>query len=270
MLSVSAQIHFPPLASEAENAELIRLIAAESVFTPVRYGPAEPLRHSFNLNAIANWSRELSIDKKSYWAGSKKDTGGSIYVCHGQGAPSASVSLWTDMQTLAEVTSAKDLLLKIAERFGVIYGYAHFLSPSEIQALSPADVLVQSGPSSYVLSVTRWQLVRCIPELFFFNLFGPAYVECFGGVRRVLEVCPGKAQAIANGAAALQLTSDACDFVQNAEAVTELRATIKRALGPDFFFDKDAKFDKTYKVPQLQWKERIRRPIFPIKLGASL
>jgi hypothetical protein len=267
MVNVFAQIHFRPLADESESAELISLIAADPVFAPVRYGSSEPLDNLFSSNAAATWSRWLMSDKNGYWSGSKDDTGGAIHVCHGQGMPSAAVSLWSNMQTSTEATSAMNLLLRIAGRFGAIYGYVHFLTPSEICVLAPTDVLVQSGPSSYMLSVTRWKLVRCIPELFFFNLFGPAYVECFGGVQRVLDICAGKAQALANGVVALQLANGACDFVENAEAVAELRAKTKRALGPDFFFDKDAKFDKTYKVPQLQWKEPMRRPILPVGNG---
>lgn len=150
---------------------------------------------------------------------------------------------------------------QLVGRFGATYGLIHYLGPAEIKALAGSDTVTGDEYNPPMLVVTRWDLVRCLPNLYWANIFGPEYVSLFGGIERVRQAPASVIREIAAETIYLQLSDDMRDVENRHAEMAERRECTKRFLGADCFFNDETRFKGRYRVPELGWEEPARPPL---------
>ena len=264
MSTTFAQLYFPAITEHGQLAELLRLMCRSDALTPARYDEVEPIRQAFNVNQIDAIAERLVSANQFYWTGTRGAASGSIRLRSGKGKQTASLSIWTDVERLSNPEELTGLIRDTVTRFGASYGYVHYLSQQEMKKLAGADtVLGGDGYNPPMMSVTRWKLVRCLPNLYWANVFGPEYVALFGGSDRVASAPAQIVGQLAPDTFYLQLTGDMLDFSTHHAEVDALRERTKQYLGADCFFDYESGFNGTYRVPNLGWEEPARPPLRP-------
>jgi len=265
------------LASIEKGRQLLEIVLRCFPFhTPERYGCVEPLKQEFtsDLNdALKSWKEPLFIMAKRsprfhLMVNFRKPKSG-------RDTPPSSISLFRfDVVPKEGFLAVRDFLCQISEGFGVLYGWAHILTATELEGRladvrrrQPASASSEArkfaddhmrrriaregfAPVLRGMITTRLQLERCLPDLRCFNLFGPEYVKMFGR-ERLLSTPAGEVNELFNGGVCLSLANCLED---NQEAYEEFRLRSQRCknhLGSDAFCDPDAPSEHRYRVPDL-------------------
>lgn len=66
------------------------------------------------------------------------------------------------------------------------------------------------------------------------------------------------------------LSDNMLDFQTHYSELDALRERVKQHLGPDCFFDYQARFKRTYRVPNVGWEEPPRPPLRPDDPGKPM
>lgn len=268
--STFAEISFPSITDADQLTYLLRLMCRDRSLTIARYDSREPIRKAFSTDRIDEIARSLIDTKTLYWIGVGGVASGSISLRKGLGKQSGWLSVWTNVERMDSVDTLMDLLTGVASRFGATYGYVHYMSPPEIKRGGINDTVCGNASNPPFMIMTRWQLVRCLPDLYWGNIFGPEYVALFGGRDRMLSAPAPVIKELAPDTFYLQLSVDILDFVNRYKEIDALRERVKEHLGRECFFDYKAQFSKKYRVPDLGWKEPARPPLTPEALMKSL
>ena len=238
-------------------------MCAYKSLTPTRYGEVQPFRSTFDRTRVAEMAQSLLSASSFYWDCERRVASGTISPQHGRGRKSASLSVLTSVERLDPPEILIDFLQKAASRLGAIIGYVHRLCKVDSQRAAVSD-------GSPRLGLYRWQLVRCIPDLYWANVFGPEYVALFGGAERVRSAPAPVVRELAPDTFYIQLSGSMLDFETRYAEISAVREQVKQHLGADCFFDYEAKFAKKYRVPDLGWEEPARAPMTVEEIIESL
>lgn len=264
-----AEVSFPVITESSQLADLFRLMCKHRSLTIARYDSHEPIRRIFAVDSIDDIARSLIDTKTLYWIGIDHIASGAIDLRKGLGKQTAWLSVWTNVDKLESASILSELLMDVASRFGATYGYMHYISDPEIRNGNIGDTVKGNASNPSMMVMTRWKLVRCLPDLYWANIFGPEYVELFGGRERVLSTPAPTIKELAPNTFYIQLSNDILDFVNRYDEIDALRERVKEHLGRDCFFDYETKFGGVYRVPNLGWKEPSRPPLTPEALMKS-
>jgi len=261
MSTTFAEVFFPSVHQTPQLAEVLKIMCRSKAWTPAKYGENEPIRTVFDANEIEVMAERLLPLGTIYWKGGDGFSNGALSLGQGRGKKTASLSIWTDLERLNDTSDLSRVIHEVSARFGASYGFVHYLSEPERKRLSGSDTIMGNENTPHSLMISRWQLVRCLPNLYWANVFGPEYVTLFGGRDRVASAPAAIVKELAPDTFYIQLTENMLDFASRHAEVDELRERVKKHLGADCFFDYETRFNGRYRVPNLGWEEPSRPPI---------
>lgn len=254
MADVALTVFIPKITAPEQLAKLLKLICAHPDLIPVKYGDHEPLRTRFDRQKIDEIAVRMFPGTNFFWSTRTKAGRGTLYLRNGRGKATCTLKLNNDSSEVGAVASTVALLREIVELSDMTFGFMHYLTDGEVSQMTGTDSIsgYLSGP--LFLSVTRWQLVRCLPELYWANVFGPEYTEMFGR-DRVLSAPAAIVKELCENTFYIQLSENIFDLETRHDEIQQIRQRVKEHLGIDCFFDHSSGFEKKYRVPDTGWTE---------------
>jgi hypothetical protein len=237
MSTTFARIFFPPINLRSQLADLLRIMCESKALTLAKYADCDPIRTVFDAGRIDDMADRLLPLNTFYWNGIDGITKGAISLGQGRGKQTASLSVGTDIEQFDHPNDLPEAIQKVATRFGASYGFVHYLSEAEVTRLSGSDTIVGNEYNPYMLMISRWKLVRCLPNLDWGNIFGPEYVALFGGRDRVAAAPAAIVKELSPNTFYIQLSDNMLDFAMRHAQVDAVRERVKEYLGADCFFD---------------------------------
>ncbi|PKA06455.1 hypothetical protein [Leptospira harrisiae] len=149
-----------------------------------------------------------------------------------------------------EIVSLKNFIIKSSKEFHAEFGYLHpIYNEKEFESFVAADINLYSNFQNPSLYISSFKIKKCIPNLFWFTIFGPTYVNFFGKAK--IETIPCyKISKLSNKLYAIQLTKDILDLKNNFQEFDEIRNKAKKHLGLNAFFNPVLKPDFKYETPK--------------------
>jgi hypothetical protein len=127
------------------------------------------------------------------------------------------------------------------------YGVLHLFHLDDLFTGSHGGHLFGDVRGTPVFAVSERGLKECLPDLAWGNIFGPPYVELFGGADRMRSVPAPLVIELGPERFFLQLTDDISDVQHDRAALTAAREAAKEHLGADCF----AGFPGSLRAPRL-------------------
>jgi hypothetical protein len=265
-----AQIILPPITESSQLATIFESLSQYKTLTPFKYGEVDPMRDIFDANKISEISERHFRAFHLAWYSAKNVSLGSIMPNFGRGKTTAYFSISTSIERISPPDMLVDLIQDVFRRSKGIYGYIHYLSEAELQRLAKSDTIKCYNANSPTFGVNRFQLVRCLPNLYWANVFGPEYVALFGGAERLRSAPAPIVKELAPNIFYIQLSDNMLDFATRHSEIDAVRERVKQHLGADCFFDYEATFTRKYRVPNLGWEEPSRPPMTVEEIIQSL
>ncbi len=254
-------LHTQPLSAPAELESILTDLCRVKELAPTKYGSHEPFRLTFDPSKIKEVTAELVAWPEFYWRCAKRINGGVVRTRFGQGQPSGEVSVWVHSENSEIMYRLRDILINTSQILPVHYGYVHALCDQDFRKGMMTYTTTRNLTNGRTLKITRPSLMRCVPDLYWVNLFGPEYVAAFGR-QRFQDLPIGQAEEVSKDSFLIQLGPRFEAFFEGYDAIESSRHEIKRQAGCcDFFFDYTEGTKKSYRVPKLGWEGSCTWPI---------
>jgi hypothetical protein len=246
------------LDSPSSQLRFLELIeSAAPRLLPERFGPYEPYRGRYREDgkegALAAWR-----DDNFFWTA--PGVTGGVWSQSARIDPLGQIDIRSTDAAEDEVEHWTALLRAIATEFAAEYALVHPVSTldrirGELGGWLHFESLTDED--SMFLSIVPIQLQRYVPDVFWCTVFGPAYVELFGGRERVAALDVHASEDLGNDTFLFQLDSSPRS-VEDPDRFEAMREAAKAQLGPDAFFNLAAGRDGSYRVPAFLSDARAR------------
>ncbi len=252
-------------------------------YAPQRYGDFEPLRNRFNPAdidlALECWGRHTYMTERQ----KPKVSMMASFTAARAGAGHSSVSFF-DFQLSGshELPIVKNFVQELSEVFVADYAMAHVFTRNELEDYvariaerktswpePPAEQLVGRMRSrieregyttvlwgAEVKKLNTLQLNRCLPNLYWLNVFGPPYVNVFG-THRLLDTPSESVEILPYGGISIGLTKDLPDTAEAWNEFKSVRARCRDHLDSNVFCETTALKDHQYQTPQFAFKTPV-------------
>jgi hypothetical protein len=284
MIDCTIQILTPTVLREPEcGRELLR--ALQKYFpthTPQFFGDTEPLRNRFSPDsidaALAYWGRQFFILKRE----DPKVMMQASFASSASARPRHSSISFFDFQLLdpTRLSILTAFVKELAQTLHADYAMAHILSRNELEdwlarrletptswPAPPAREIVdrlrtrisREGYAKVLwgvecLKLQTVNLQRCLPNLYWLNVFGPPYAAMFG-TQHLMEAPAASVETLAYGGTAIQLTNDLKDSKEGWERFKAVRLKCRIHLGPNAFCDSVVARDHHYETPTFSLRQ---------------
>lgn len=221
-----------PLTSVDEGRTLIRLVSEHVPYwMPYRYGWSTPLRNVFDPDRFGDFWQQLQLQLD--WRNEMRTATGEASTRIDPYSTLSAIELQGQQNKALDLAALAGLVQACAEPLDLAYGVLHLFHPDDLAG--NGGHLFGAVQGTPVLAVAERELRRCLPDVAWGNVFGPPYVELFGGADRVRAVPAAVVRELGPNRFYLQLTDDIRDVQVNREALTAARDAVKRHLGADCF-----------------------------------
>jgi hypothetical protein len=242
---------------------------------PQLCGDVEPLRRKFSPTnvgpALECWGRQFFITRRT-----APNVVMQVSFAPPSSRPRHSSVTFIDFQLTGEheLPGLKALVRDLAEIFVADYAMAHILTRTELddwfesrlhQATSWPAPPVEEIVSDLRAKVSRdghaavlWgaeclklhtvHLRKCLPNLYWLNVFGPPYINIFGR-DRVMETPSYSVESLSYGGISLQITKDLPDTLNAWAAFKAMRAKCRVHLDCNVFCEPSAQKNREYRTP---------------------
>jgi hypothetical protein len=218
------------LTDVAQGRTLVRLIGEHVPYwTPYRYGWSEPPRNVFDPDQFEEF---WQIQFRLLWRNEKRTATGDAQTRVGPRSTLSDIELQGEQNRALELAALGGLVQDCGEPLELAYGVLHLFHADEAGRSGHMFGVVQGTP---ILAVTERGLWECLPDLAWGNVFGPPYVDLFGGADRVRTTPAAQVSELGPDRFYLQLTDDIRDVQDNRPALIAARDAAKRHLGADCF-----------------------------------
>jgi hypothetical protein len=220
-----------PLTDVAQGRTLVRLIGEHVPYwMPYRYGETEPPRNVFDPDMLEDfWQIQLSI----LWRNKERTAGGGAQTRVGPRSTFSWIDLEGEQNPALDLSALSALMQDCAEPLDLAYGMVHLFHPDEL--IPDGGNLFNLVQGMRLLAVSERGLKACLPDLAWGNVFGPPYVELFGGADRVRTAPVALVRELGPERFYVQLTENIQDVQDKRQALTTARDAAKRHLGADCF-----------------------------------
>jgi hypothetical protein len=252
-IGVDGQILLTPSFSGA--ADFVNLIEDFSVavpsFSPSHWGVVEPI----NLELTAAELREfLSQDVNSImWKRKAIPKGWGVFRKRTyplRGPQFASHALEVSVNHADQVKNLVDYFRHMVGRFGVEYA----ICDSTTEAYKAVGLANGFLPFASHFMIPTHRLMKCVPDVAWSQVFGPAYVKLIGR-ERLLSAPAYKVEAWGDESVYIQLSESIFDLHERFYEVDVVRKRVKSHLDDNVFFDPKKSTNHAYRVPQFQFVE---------------
>ena len=223
-----------PLTDMAQGRTLVRLIGEHVPYwTPYRYGWSEPPRNVFDPDHFEDfWQIQFLL----LWRNEKRTATGDAQTRVGPYSTLSDVELQGEQNRALDLAALAGLVQDCGEPIDLTYGALHLFHPDEVFDAGRGGHMFGVVQGTPILAVTERGLKQCLPDLAWGNVFGPPYVELFGGADRVRTTPAALVRELGPDRFYVQLTEDIRDVQDNREALAAARDAAKRHLGADCFY----------------------------------
>jgi len=280
MIELSCTVLVPNrLTSKLQGRKLLEIfIRYFPNHIPSRLGDSEPLSGRFGANsldeALEAWGHFSFIAE-----GRNPDVLLNVHFMVPSPKPKHSIIGLLRFQTEREedIDSFGDFVREVATVFEADYAAAHILTQHELverlellatKPGSNVDYMKQrvqrEGFAKVLWSMTVLQhnspkLMKCLPDLLWFTVFGRPYVPLFGR-ERLLSTPAQQVTELPNGAVVVKLTAGLDDNLASWESFKAVRDRCKAHLGHTAFCASSADVDDARKVPQFRFPIELYEP----------
>ncbi|AOB31666.1 hypothetical protein AKI39_14660 [Bordetella sp. H567] len=219
---------------------------------PETWGFSEPINKQMDIPEIREVmaGRERSI----LWRRRSRPTGwGEItkkIVRHNLEIEHANHALFFRYNSNDQVAELLTYLQRTAIRYEAEYMFCD--SPSE----GYRDAARQNGlaPSNGPMFMFTHKLRRCLPDVVWAQIFGPAYIRLFG-LETLLTAPAYRVEQLSEHFVYLQLTESLFDVHYDYVGVEDVRQRVKEHLDDNIFYDPAASVDHVYRTPVFEFLE---------------
>jgi hypothetical protein len=276
MIECAIQLLTPNRISGLEYGKLFVALLLKHFpdHAPQRYGTTEPPR---KLVPGGDFYAALDLWGSDHVYIAKRDSPKALlHVSFEMPRPKSihsSISFFEfQIMQMQQLESLDALVRELSQAFSADYAMAHILTRAELddrldQGLqrpsswpepSPdqivARVRAQAEREAHALTLWRMEIAgvqtvylrKCLPSLYWLNIFGPPYVKLFGKER--LIATPGENVEV-------KLTNDLLDTPMAWEAFKQTRASCRKHLNSNVFCERGASKDHEYRTPEFCFPE---------------
>jgi hypothetical protein len=225
-----------PLA-ERRDYDLVMSLWAKYLpeLLPERYDNSEPLKKLFDPGnpglAWDCWRMPFLARRRRPWVES------SVWMRQNDRPPHSTWILAVDPKAVPASALAA-FLDSASVELDADFGCIELMTSHEISRGLRTGVVkpLNKKKSLFTFFIGSYSLMRCIPDLFWLNVFGEPYLELFGHER--LNTAPAwRVYSPGAGKVALQLSSSIDDLGNEPEKVEAVRSAVKAHLGHGAFCD---------------------------------
>jgi hypothetical protein len=202
-------------------------------WAPHRYGWSVPLRNVYDPDRFEEFWRglELQLD----WRNQQRTATGEAHTRVGPYSTLASVELEGEQNRTLDLDALAGFIQECGQPLDLVYGVLHLFHPDDRFTDGHGGRLFAEVSGTPLLRVSERGLKECLTDLAWGNVFGPPYVELFGGADRVRSAPAALVRELGPDRFYLQLTGNILDIEQDRDALTAAREAVKAHLGADCF-----------------------------------
>jgi hypothetical protein len=199
---------------------------------PHRYGWSEPPRHVYAPERFEHfWSDPFLLK----WRNATRTATGTVYTRTGPYDLLSWIELSGEQTPDLALDGLAELVQAGARSLDLSYGLLTLFHPDD----AAVDFVSRTQTEDPYVAVEPVTLKRFLPNMFWGNIFGPPYVDLFG-VERLRSAPAAVVCEVRPGYFYVQLTDDLTDVQENRPHFTATREAVKRHLGRDCFYTRDA------------------------------
>jgi len=227
-----------PLTDPEDGRALIRLIGEHvPSWLPHRYGWSIPLRNVYDPERFEEFWKGLEYNLD--WRNAQRTSTGHVTTRVGPRDTLSSVELSGEQDPALRLAGLAaglaGLLRDCGQPLDLTYAVLHLFHPDELFTGNHGGHMFGDIRGTPVLGVAELGLKECLPDLAWGNVFGPPYVELFGGAGRLRGAPAALVAELGPDRFYLQLTGDITDVRDDRAAFTAARDSVKEHLGADCF-----------------------------------
>jgi hypothetical protein len=242
----------PSFKSADAFADLVEdFLTRLPTFAPGRWGVIEPINLSLSMPEIRDFLQSGSSD--IMWKRNVPPKGWGIFRKRTnplKGPQLASHYLDVSVGKNDQVLDLISYMSHLSRWAGVEYAHCDTLS------LPYVDIAHQNGLAPYKnnISIYTYMLVKALPDVMWFQIFGPAYVRLIG-LDKILSAPAYKVEQLGPETVSVQLSESLFDLHDRYDEVEIVRKKVKQHLDDNIFFDPRNEKDHVYRVPQFEFPE---------------
>lgn len=257
MHNLFINIFSPYTFSQKNEGEKILQLICDTCpdLAPEYYGSWEPLNNKFNCNDIKSslWTWDYNFFS---WKKHRKKVEGEIGIrfgklqCHGEISISTSINI-------VDIKKVYDFVNNATSLFEADFSYIHLLTDKDIEKYKLNRTVFPSNlknHSDYNLIITTKTLLKFLPDLYWYTIFGPAYTKHFG-ISKLLSISEANINQLGESSVTVKLSDNISDMQEKYEKIDKIRENIKLFLNNDSFFDPKKGLEYCYNVPEFIFKE---------------
>lgn len=220
-------------------------------FAPARWGIVEPINLELSMPEIRDFLQ--SGTSNIMWKRNASPKGWGIFRKRTnplRGPQLASHQLDVSVEKNDQVSDLISYFSHLSRRVGVEYAQCDSLS------LPYVEVAHQNGLAPYKnnISVYTYMLVKSLPDIMWFQIFGPAYVRLIG-LDKILSAPAYKVEQLGPETVSIQLSESLFDMHDRYGEVEVVRQKVKKHLDENVFFDPRNAEDHIYRTPQFAFPD---------------
>ncbi|MNK82146.1 hypothetical protein D3C87_1019100 [compost metagenome] len=252
-IPLDAKVLLSPSFKSAEDfVGLVRdFLVRLPLFTPNGRGDVEPINLRLLMPEIEKFLRPggstIMWKRKSSpkgWGVLKKRTNPL------RGPQFSSHYLDVSVESAGQVSDLIGYLRGFVEWARIEYAFCDTLTKEYVSAAQVNGL----APYKDNMNIYAHMLVRCLPDVVWSQIFGPAYVKLIG-LDKLLSAPAHKVEQLGPETVYVQLSESLFDMHDRYEEVDAVRQQVKQHLDDNIFFDPRNAKEHVYRVPQFEFPD---------------
>ncbi|MNS62498.1 hypothetical protein D3C86_911210 [compost metagenome] len=250
-ISLDAEILLSPSFEKPDAfADLIEdFLLNLPTFSPRRWGVVEPISLELSMQDIRHYLRSGESD--IMWKRNASPKGWGKFEKRTnplRGPQFANVYFDVSVENSNQVADLISYAKHLSEWAGVEYACCDSLTES-YKSVAFVNGL---APFQTSIFVPTFKLMKCLPDILWSQIFGPAYVKLIG-LEKLLSAPAYKVEQLGPEVVYVQLSESVFDMHDHYAAVDAVRCQVKQHLDDNIFFNPINPQDHVYRVPQFKF-----------------
>ncbi|MGY6269019.1 hypothetical protein ACXIUT_04950 [Achromobacter denitrificans] len=252
-IPLNAEVLLSPSFKNADDfADLIQnFVEKLPMFAPQRWGVVEPINLELSIQDIRDYLRSGVSD--IMWKRNASPKGWGEFSKRANppfGPQFSNIYFDVSVENSKQVESLISYINNLSDWAGIEYACCDGLT----EDYKPTALANGLSPYKRNISVYTYMLVKCLPDILWSQVFGPAYVRLFG-LEKLLSAPAYKVQQLGPETVYMQLSESVFDMHDRYGEVDEVRQRVKKHLDDNIFFDPANAEDHVYRVPQFEFSD---------------
>lgn len=242
----------PSFKADDDFADLVNDFLGElPTYFPTHWGVVEPIGLELTVPELRDFlcegGNEIMWKRKTPpkgWGVFRKRT----YPL--RGPQLASHALEVSANNARQVQDVASYIKHLVTQFGVEYA----ICDSMTEPYKSVGFANGVAPFASNFMIPTHRLMRCLPDIVWAQIFGPAYVKLIG-LDKLLSAPAHKVEQLGPETVYVQLSESLFDMHDRYEEVDAVRQQVKQHLDDNIFFDPRNAKEHVYRVPQFEFPD---------------